>query len=235
MNYAKPCPHGPIETVTDRLAFVRGSIRMNALLRISRNMAILKDEDGLTLVNPIRLTASGEEALARLGPVRRILRLGAMHGIDDPYYKARFGAELWAEAGGTIYPNPPVDRDIAGEFPLPEATLFRFERTHQPEAALLISGTPSVLLTCDAIQHYGDYTYNNRMARMAMPFIGFPKTTVVGPIWLKRMSPPGASLQSEFERLLELDFDALLSAHGTFLNHDAKASVRRAVACAFEN
>ncbi|MDE0273797.1 MAG: hypothetical protein OXP11_21615, partial [Gammaproteobacteria bacterium] len=60
MNYANPCPHGPIETVTDRLAFVRGSIRMNALLRISRNMAILKDEDGLTLVNPIRLTASGE-------------------------------------------------------------------------------------------------------------------------------------------------------------------------------
>ncbi|MXW48680.1 MAG: hypothetical protein F4X81_10090 [Gammaproteobacteria bacterium] len=235
MNYAKPCPHGPVETVTDRLAFVRGSMRMNALLRISRNMAILRDEDGLTLVNPIRLTASGEEALARLGPVRRILRLGAMHGIDDPYYKARFGAELWGEARGTIYPNPPVDRDIAGEFPLPEATLFRFERTQQPEAALLVPGTPSVLLTCDAIQHYGDYTYNNRMARMAMPFIGFPKTTVVGPIWLKRMTPPGASLQSEFERLLELDFDALLSAHGTFLNHDAKASVRRAVARAFEN
>ena len=90
-------------------------------------------------------------------------------------------------------------------------------------------------MTCDAIQHYGDYTYSNRMARMAMPFIGFPKTTVVGPIWLKRMSPPGASLQSEFERLLELDFDALLSAHGTFLNHDAKAAVQKAVASAFEN
>lgn len=233
MNYAKPCPHGPIETVTDRLSFVRGGMRMNPLLRISRNMAILKDRDGLTLVNPIRLTASGEEALARLGPVRRILRLGAMHGIDDPYYKAHFGAELWAEAGGTIYPEPPIDRDIAAEFPLSDATLFRFKRTQQPEAALMIAGSPSVLLTCDAIQHYGDYTYNNRMARMAMPFIGFPKTTVIGPIWLKRMTPAGASLQSEFERLLMLDFEALLSAHGTYLSHGAKAAVSGAVARAF--
>ena len=233
MNYAKPCPHGPVETITERLSFVRGSMRMNPLLRISRNMAILKDRDGLTLVNPIRLTASGEEALAQLGTVRRILRLGAVHGIDDPYYKARFGAELWAESGGTIYPDPPVDRDIAAEIPLPDASLFRFGRTLQPEAALLIAGSPRVLLTCDAIQHYGDYTYNNWMARMAMPFIGFPKTTVVGPIWLKRMTPPGTSLQSEFERLLELDFEALLSAHGTYLSHGAKAAVSGAVARAF--
>ena len=233
MNYARPCPHGPIETITDRLSFVRGSMRMNPLLRISRNMAILNDEDGLTLVNPIRLTDSGEDALARLGTVRRILRLGAMHGIDDPYYKAHFGAELWAEAGGTIYPDPPIDRDISAEFPLPNTTLFRFERTLQPEAALLIAGAPKVLLTCDAIQHYGDYTYNNRMARLAMPFIGFPKTTVVGPIWLKRMTPAGDSLHAEFERLLELDFDALLAAHGTYLDHDAKAAVGRAVARAF--
>ncbi len=233
MSYAKPCPHGPIETITDRLSFVRGSMRMNALLRISRNMGIVRDEDGLTLVNPIRLTASGEEALARLGAVRRILRLGAMHGIDDAYYKVRFGAELWADAGGTIYPEPPVDRDIATEFSLPNAKLFRFQQTRQPEAALLIPGAPRVLFTCDAIQHYGDYTYNNRMARMALPFIGFPKTTVVGPIWLKRMTGPGASLQGEFERLLELDFDALLSAHGTYLDDGAKAGVQAAVARAF--
>ena len=235
MNCAKPCPHGPIETVTDRLHFVRGSMRLNAFLRISRNMAILKDDDGLTLVNPIRLTASGEEELARLGVVRRLLRLGAMHGIDDVWCKARFNAEFWAEAGGTIYPDPPIDQDISAGFRLPHATLFHFEHTKQPEAALLVPGTPGVLLTCDAIQHYGDYTYNNRLARMAMPFIGFPKTTVVGPIWLKRMTPAGESLRGEFERLLELDFDALLGAHGTFLGHGAKTAVRAAVTRKFGN
>ena len=65
--------------------------------------------------------------------------------------------------------------------------------------------------------------------------MNYPEPCPHGPIWLKRMTPPGASLQSEFERLLELDFDALLSAHGTFLNQGAKAAVRGAVAHAFEN
>ena len=235
MNYPKACPHGPIQSVTERLHFVRGSKRVNALLRISRNMAILKDDDELTLVNPIRLNADGEQALTRLGAVKRILRLGAMHGIDDAYYRTLFGAELWAQAGGTIYPNPPIDRDMAIEFPLPHATLFRFEGVRQPESALLVPSAPNVLLTCDAIHHHGDYTYNNRIIRMAMPFIGIPKTTVVGPIWLKRVTPVGESLRGEFERLLELDFDALLGAHGTFLDHGAKAAARAAVARAFDN
>jgi hypothetical protein len=66
-----------------------------------------------------------------------------------------------------------------------------------------------------------------------MPFIGFPKTTVVGPIWLKIMTPEGGSLQTEFERLLTLDFDRLLSAHGSLLTSGAKDSVAAAIRRAF--
>ena len=234
MKFVEACPHSPTQTVTDRLHFVRGSMALNALLRISRNMAIVKDDDGLTLVNPIRLNASGEEALVRLGRVKRTLRLGALHGIDDAYYKARFGAELMAQSGGTIYPDPPIDRSIDSGFPLPQTTLFRFQGTREPEAALLVPGPPNVLLTCDALQHYGDYTFNSRLARIAMPFIGFPKTTVIGPVWLKLATPEGASLRGEFERLLDLDFDALLGAHGTFLDRGAKAAVLGAVTRTFK-
>ena len=68
-----------------------------------------------------------------------------------------------------------------------------------------------------------------------MPLIGFPRTTVVGPIWLKIMTPEGASLKSEFERLLTLDFDRLLSAHGSLLTSGAKNSVASAVRKAFPN
>ena len=66
-----------------------------------------------------------------------------------------------------------------------------------------------------------------------MPWIGFPKTTVVGPIWLKLMTPAGDSLADEFERLLEMDFDALLAAHGSWLESGARESVRAAVHRAF--
>ncbi|MHC4507073.1 MAG: hypothetical protein ACYTFI_27640, partial [Planctomycetota bacterium] len=83
------------------------------------------------------------------------------------------------------------------------------------------------------IQHYGDYRHNSLLARLVMPFIGFPRTTIVGPVWLKLMTPEGGSLESEFRRLLGLDFDTLLSAHGSLLRGGAHAAVERAVDRAF--
>ena len=47
------------------------------------------------------------------------------------------------------------------------------------------------------------------------------------------MTPEGGSLKSEFERLLTLDFDRLLSAHGSLLTAGAKDSVAMAVRKAF--
>ena len=116
---------------------------------------------------------------------------------------------------------------------LPDAEVFAFEGTRQPECALLIRRDPGILLTCDAIQHYGDYRHNTLLARLLMPFIGFPKTTLVGPIWLKIMTPEGGSLKREFERLLALDFDRLLSAHGSLLEAGARESVAAAIRKAF--
>jgi hypothetical protein len=147
----------------------------------------------------------------------------------------RFGAELWAQGVSRTYPEPKIDQVLAadGPLPFPGAELFVFEGTLQPESALLIRRDPGILLTCDAIQHYGDYRYNSLFARLVMPLIGFPKTTVIGPFWLKLMTPEGGSLKSEFERLLGLDFDRLLSAHGSLLERDAKEAVATSVRKAF--
>jgi len=67
-----------------------------------------------------------------------------------------------------------------------------------------------------------------------MPCIGFSKTTIVGPFWLKLMTAEGEGLESEFRRLLELDFDKLLSGHGTLIEGSAHAAVVRAIDKAFE-
>jgi len=228
-------PHDGVEEIASDLFMVRGSIRMNALMSISRNMAIVRHAGELNLVNPIRLDEPGERALLELGDVKRILRLGSMHGVDDPYYVDRFGAELWAPGDSQTYPEPVVDRLLAPDQPLPfpDGEVFPFVGTVQPECVLLLSRDPGVLLTCDGIQHYGDYRHNSFVARVVMPWIGFPKTTIIGPFWLKVMTPDGESLASEFERLLSLDFDRLLSAHGSLLASGAKASVTAAVRKAF--
>jgi hypothetical protein len=53
-------------------------------------------------------------------------------------------------------------------------------------------------------------------------------------MWLKLMTPEDGSLAGDFRRLLNLDFDHLLSAHGSLLSGDAHAGVERAVEKAFE-
>jgi hypothetical protein len=234
-KYAPILPHDSIEEIFPDIFMVRGSVQLNPFVRITRNMAVIRHDGELTLIDPIRLDASNEEQLLTLGEVKRILRLGPMHGIDDRYYIDRFGVEIWAPGTSEQYPEPAPDRILTASSPLPfpDARLFCFEGTSQKEAALLIDRDGGLLLTCDAIQHYGDYRHNNWLARIMMPFIGFPKTTLVGPIWLKLMTPEGASLESEFRRLSELKFEHLLSAHGSLLRNGARAAVAAAVDRAF--
>jgi hypothetical protein len=158
-----------------------------------------------------------------------------MHGVDDPYYIDRFRAELWALGPSETYPEPKPDVqvDAGAVLPFPDAELFCFEGMKQQESALLIRRGGGLLVTCDSIQNYGDYRHNNWVARLLMPWIGFPKTTLVGPIWLKLMTPEGGSLESEFRRLLTLEFDQLLSAHGSLLASGAHEAVGAAVDKAF--
>ena len=223
--------HDPIEEIQPDVFMVRGCIQMNALMKITRNMAIVRHAGELTLVDPIRLSAGEEKRLDALGTVKRILRLGPFHGVDDAYYARRYGADLWAPGPSDAHPEPKPTLvfDAGTALPFPDAELFCFQGLKQPEAALLLRRGPGLLITCDSIQNYGDYRYNNLPARLLMPFIGFPKTTIVGPMWVKAMTPGGGSLESEFRRLLELDFDQLLSAHGSWLAKGAHAACERAV------
>lgn len=230
MAYGPIYPHDPIEQIMDNIFMVRGSIDLNRLMRITRNMAIVRNGDELTVINPIRLDQKGEDQLRSLGTVKNVLRMG-LHSVDDAYYVDTFKAEYWCPPIERETDQPPIDHVVTEETVLPfsNAQLFSFKGTMQPEVVLKFNVSGGFLLTCDCIQHYGDYRHNNLIARLLMPYIGFPKTTIVGPIWLKMMTPEGASLQGEFERLCKLEFSSLLCGHGSFLKSGAKDAVRKAV------
>ena len=228
-------PHGDIEPIGTDIFMVRGSIKLNPFMRISRNMGIVCEESEITLINPIRLNAGTEDKLRALGEIKNIVRLEAFHGIDDAYYVEKFKAQFWSQPNGMAYKEPIIDVEIGmgGLTPVEDCEFFEFRNTTQPECALLLKRDGGVLFTCDSIQHYGDYSYSNWLAKLVMPRIGFPKTTIVGPIWLKLMTPEGGGLEEEFRRLLDLNFDKLLSGHGTFLAHDAFKEVKKAIDKAF--
>lgn len=228
--YPPPYPHDPIREIADGVFLAHGSVRMNPLVRICRNMVIVRQDGELVLVNPVRLNDTELARLEALGRVRALVRLGSMHGSDDAFYRDRYDCELWREDGPSNFPEPAADRTLAEEasLPLQDASLFCFRGVRQPESALLLA-PQRLLLTCDALQHYGDYSQCSFAARLLMPLIGFPRRTIVGPFWLKLATPAGGNLRPEFERLLTLEFDALLAAHGTFLARDARAAVQRAV------
>jgi len=198
-------------------------------------MAIVRDGESLSLIDPIRLNDDGERQLAALGIIENLVRLGAHHGVDDRYYVDKFDARLWSQPGGTVYPQPSIDVELSAQtsLPFPNATLIEFVNTQKPECALHIDDGSGILFTCDAIQNYGDYSYCNLIARMMLPFLGFSKTTLVGPIWLKLMTPEGGSLESDLRRLISPKYDRLLSAHGTFLSSGARRAVEDAIDKAF--
>lgn len=235
MSYAPIYPHGDLEEIGSDIFMVRGSIKMNPVVRITRNMALVREGQEVALINPVRVDERVLAQITKLGKISHVIRTGAFHGIDDPYYVDKFSAAMWAQPGGVTYVEPKIDHEISETTSLPfsRATIVAFKNTKEPECGVHIADGDGLLLTCDAIQNYGDYSYNNLPARLMMPFIGFPKETLVGPVWTKLMATERGSLEDDLRQLLKLDFNRLLAAHGTYLASGAHAAVRAAIDKAF--
>src|SRR5262245_22869612 len=103
-TFVPAMPHGAIEEVFPDTFFVQGTTRPNfngLNWQFSRNMTILREGEALTLVNSVRLDDAGLAALERLGRVTNLVKIGAFHGYDDPFYVDRYRPRLWALPGAT--------------------------------------------------------------------------------------------------------------------------------------
>lgn len=239
MSYPDVLPHDLPQQIAEDLFVVHGCVRLNRLIRFTRNMAVVRDGGKLTLINPVRMGEPGLEKLEALGEVAHVLRLGPYHGMDDAFYVDRYQADFWAFEDGVTYTEPAIDRPLSEEVELPfaNAKFFAFNFMRETEGAILLERSPGILLTVDALQSYTTaphYPHTNLLTRLMMPRIGFPKKTLIGPIWVKRLVNDREGIKREFQRLLELPFDKMLSAHGTFLETGAKAEVKHAYETMFE-
>jgi len=230
--YPQSYPHDEIVSLYPGVYFLHGSIKMGPGMRMNRNMVILKSGQELTLINPVRMSEEGLSSLDELGDVKHIMRLGDFHGLDDAFYLDRYPCEFWAQAGQVTYPQPKATQLITANSvsPFPNSEFFIFESAKNPEAALFLKDN-KLLITTDSVQYHADWSYFTWFTKIAFKLLGFKIGVNIGPPWLKGVTPKGGSLKSDFEKLLALDFDAIVSAHGRLLESGAKealtAEVRR--------
>ncbi len=233
-DFAPLEPHGPLVALTDDLWYLTGSVKMAPLVRIPRNMVVVRHEGALTIVDSVRLSDAGAAELDALGEVTNVVKIGT-HAMDDAWYLDRYGAKYWALAGARLPTGLSADVAMTEDtaLPIPDASLFVFTHTKAPEAAILFARDGGWLLTCDSVQHWVDTKGCSLMAKIASHAMGFMKPAQIGPPWRKAMTPEGGSLRPDFERLAELPFDKLLGAHGAPLRGGAKARLRETIARVF--
>jgi len=228
--YPPAFPHDPITEIFTNVYLVHGSIKIGPGMRMNRNMVIVRDGKDLTLINPVRVSDTELKKLEALGTVRHVMRLGDFHGLDDPFYVDRYNAKFWCQAGQNTYKVPAPSNLITQEVapPVSDAEFFVFETAAFPEAALLLR-KHKLLVTTDSIQYWADWSYTTFFTRLVLWLMGFRLTLLIGGPWLKRVTPKGASLLPDFQRLLALDFDHVLAAHGGLLRQQAKQLLRAAM------
>ncbi len=232
--YPPAYPHDDIKPLYSGVYLLRGSIKMGPGMRMNRNMVILKHDNELALINPVRMNDKALASLDALGSVKHILRLGDFHGLDDAFYLDRYHCEFWAQPGQTTYTTPHPSQLIASDTasPFPNSEFFVFESAQYPEAALLLRDH-KLLITTDSVQYHADWRYFSGFTKLAFKLLGFKIGINIGPPWLKRVTPTGGSISKDFDRLLSLDFNALIAAHGIQLPSDAKQALAADVSSVF--
>ncbi len=218
--------HSAPEEIFPDVYLVRGSYQMGPMLSICRNMMVLRSGESLTLVNAIRLTPEGEAALARLGTVRHLVKLGHFHTLDDPYTRDRYSPTFW-----TARPKDGASQQLVdGEpGPDPRTRAFSFQATSEGEAALILSQpVGNLLLTCDSVQHWPDTSGCSLLGGVTARAMGFLREPAkVGPIWARQLTGGHPEkLRPDFDRLLAHEFSHLVSGHGSVLREVARTSLK---------
>jgi len=222
-NYAPVYPHDPIVEIFENIYLLRGSIQLGFGLSMNRNMVIIKQNNELTLINAVRMSEAELEKLEALGAVKHVIRLGDFHGLDDQFYIDRYQVTFWSQSDHVNYPDLFPAKTIQSDAipPIKKPEFFIFEQATCPEAILYIEDK-KLLITTDSIQFWSDWKYFSFLSKIIIYLMGFRLGLFIGGPWLKRVTPKSASLKNDFDRLLQLDFQHLVAAHGTVLENSAK-------------
>lgn len=229
MNFPPATPHDSITRVVDNVYLVRGAYPMGPGIRISRTMTIVQGDDGLVILNPIRLTNEGEAELEKFGKVRHLVKLSDSHDRDEGYYANRYKPEVWAmpnaKLGGLT-----ATRTLGPDVPITGAVVVNYPGTGGwKECGLWIPHGGGTLVTCDALQNHCDTAQTSFMGRLMTSLMGFKGGVIVAPMWRKYQKVSGEAVRRAFNEVTTKAFANLVTGHGPAVVGGADLVSRAAV------
>lgn len=227
-------PHGDLEEIFPGVYFVTGTMKaefFGSMWQFSRNMTVVKEGDDLTILNSVRLNDDGLKALDALGTVKHVVRVGAMHGHDDPFYVDRYKATYWAMPGTPLAEGLTIDKELVtgGETPFSDCSLFCFETCKAPECVVRIDREGGIAVACDALMNWEPDEFFDASTTEKMRPMGFFTPATVGPAWIQMMEPK----PEDFARLKDFSFKHALPGHGKPVRDTALQDFHASFAKAF--
>ena len=231
-------PHGELRELFTDVHFVTGTVKPTfngQQFQFSRNMTVVKDGDALTLINSVRLDDDGLAKLESLGTVKNVVKLGASHGMDNHFYKDKYGAIVWGLPGCEHEGGYASDKELAdGRVPFAGCSIYKFACAEKGEGVMHIDRDGGILVSSDSVQNWAevDRFFNEESAKMMTRF-GFIKPVNIGPGWLQSLGE--ANPAPDFKNILALDFKHLLPGHGAPLKNEAKEKLSETIATLFKS
>jgi hypothetical protein len=219
-------PHGDITPVFDDIFQVTGGLKFKRgpfTIEGRRNMTILRQGNELTLVNTVRLGDAGLAQLDSLGMVKHVIRVGSFHGMDDPFYKERYGAHIWsvnAPYNASLSADPgPEDvyfeadtwLEPGSSLPIADAEFIEISSSTPKESVLLLHRQGGIVLPADCFQNIDPTDkpptlISGFFARLG----GFRRAYNIGPGWYRIAKPD----IDEVAAIVDRGFAHVLPSHG---------------------
>ncbi len=226
VDFPAAMPHGEFQELFENVFFVSGTMRgefFGSEWQFSRNMIVIREQSDLTLVNTVRLSDDGLTKLDALGTVKNVVRLGGMHGYDDPFYVDRYKAAYWVTKGMPDDKGLAVDHELeeGSALPFGQSSFFRFTTTKIPEGILRLDREGGIMLSADALQNWEkpDEFFKQETVE-TMKGMNFFQKGNCGVAWM-HFSEPAAE---DITRLSKIPFAHALCGHGEPLLGDAQAA-----------
>jgi hypothetical protein len=226
----KVLPHGPIETLSERLRVVEGALPG---MPLKRTMSVIKLDDGsLVIHSAIALDPSTQKELEAWGMPKILIVPNPWHRLDAPAYKTRYpDLKIYCPEGAAkrVGKAVPIDGHYDALPPLAPLTVRYLDGVRNKEGYLeLVDDAGTTLVFNDAVFNQAHLPGGFGFVYKLIGSSGGPRVT---PLLKLAMVRDRGALRAQLERLAETpSLRRVIVAHGARVESESGAFLRQVAA-----